>query len=370
MWKNLVLYRLLQICTNGEDSCKEAAKHFKCQPKCETGDNFVDYETVHFYGLLSKKDDLWYIQNGFDEVQVQITSETVGFRTITDRTEPIHIFAAVPIPDPDADFATYVEEDDTWEIPVAMLVTTDNIYQIVDMLKSVEEKHRTLSEFYFLPMDQKTTIYRFMNNDVFAKNMIRCLGFMSSAKIDMHYYSERSDDLIEQYNAISGSGNKIDMYRVLSFLDIVGDVIMLSENSATLLSPPSWLSLLGSYALAEGCSVWSIPEKSLTQTILKDVPHNFFVPTYMLCWILSPVQQNAMMKDLLKCKAKKKQKDIRTRLIHLLHYGTKLKLKEIHSVLRHLMEGGLTDEELNALLSGKSTAVVKSFLRSEYGFNL
>ena len=69
---------------------------------------------------------------------------------------------------------------------VAMLVTTDNIYQMVNVLKTVEEKHRALSELYFLPMDQKTTVYRFfMNNDVFAKNMIRCLGFMSSAKIDM-----------------------------------------------------------------------------------------------------------------------------------------------------------------------------------------
>ena len=184
MWKNLVLYRLLKVCVNGEDSCKEAAKYFKCQPKCEPGDVLIDYETVHYYGVLSKRDDRWYIQNGFEEVQIQIISETVGTRT-TDLSEPVHIFAAVPIPDPDADFLT-VEDDDAWEIPVAMLVTTDNIYQMVNVLKTVEEKHRALSELYFLPMDQKTTVYRFfMNNDVFAKNMIRCLGFMSSAKIDM-----------------------------------------------------------------------------------------------------------------------------------------------------------------------------------------
>ena len=67
---------------------------------------------------------------------------------------------------------------------------------------------------------------------------------------------------------------------------------------------------------------------------------------------------------------KKKQKDIRTRLIHLLHYGSRLKLKEIHNALRHLIEGGLADEELDTLLSGNSATVVKSFLRFEYGFNL
>lgn len=370
MWKNLVLYRLLKVCVNGEDSCKEAAKYFKCQPKCEPVDALIDYETVHFYGLLSKRDDCWYIQNGFDEAQIQITSETVGARTIADFSEPVHVFAAVPIPDPDADFATYGEEDDTWEIPVAMLVTTDNIYQMVGVLKSIKEKHRALSDFYFLPMDQKTTVYRFMTNEVFAKNMIRCLGFMASAKIDPWFScSDRNADLIEQYNALAGNSLKIDMYRVLSFLDLVGDELLLSENSAMILFSPNWLSLLGTYALVEGSSVWSIPEKGLTQTILKEVPHNFFLPTFMLCWILSPVQQNAMMKDLLKCKAKKKQKDIRTRLIHLLHYGSRLKLKEIRSVLRHLMEGGLTDEELDTLLSGNSATVVKSFLLSEYGLD-
>ena len=369
MWKKLVLYRLLQVCVNGQDSCKEAAKYFKCQPKCEPSDMLIDYETVHFYGLLCKKDDIWYIQNGFDEVQVQITSETVGARTITDLTEPVHIIAASPIPDPDADFATYVENNDTWEIPIAMLVTSDNIYQMADVLKTIEEKHCALSEFYFLPMDRKTTVYRFMTNHVFAKNMVRCLGFMASARIDPWFYSDRNDDLIEQYNAISGSGNKIDMYRVLSFLDLVGDELLLSENSATILFSPNWLSFLGTYALAEGCSVWSI-QKSLTQTILKEIPHNFFVPTHMFCWILNPTQQNAMIKDLLKCKNKKKQKDIRNRLIHLLHYGSGLKLKEIHSVLRHLMEGGLTDEELDTLLSGNCATVVKSFLRADYGFIL
>lgn len=365
MWKNLVLYRLLQICTNGEDSCKEAAKYFKCQPKCEPSDMLIDYETVHFYGLLSKKDDLWYIQNGFDEVQVQITSETVGFRTIRDLAEPLHIFAAVPIPDPDADFATCVE-DDVWEIPVAMLVTTDNIYQMVNVLKTIEEKHCALSEFYFLPTDQKTTVYRFMNNRVFAKNMIRCLGFMASAKIDPWFYSDRNDDLIEQYNALAGS-LKIDLYRVLSFLDLVGDELLLSENSATILFSPNWLSFLGTYALTGGCSVWSIPEKSLTQT---EVPHNFYVPTDMLCWILNSTEQNQMIKELLKCKARKKQNDIRTRLIHLLYYGSGLKMAEIHSALRHLMKPGLTEEELETLLSGNSAAVVKMFLQSEYGLAL
>ena len=157
------------------------------------------------------------------------------------------------------------------------------------------------------------------------------------------------------------------MYRVLSFLDVVGDELLLSENSATVHFPPNWLSFLGTHALVEGCSVWSVSEKSLTQTILGEVPNNFFVPTFMLCWTLDPTRQNVMIKDLLKCKAKKKQKVIRTRLIHLLHYGTGFKLKEIHSVLRHLMEGGLTDEELNALLSGNCATVVKSFLLSEYG---
>ena len=272
MWKNLVLYRLLQICTNSEDSCKEAAKYFKCQPKCEPGDVLIDYETVHFYGLLrNKKADLWYIQNGFDEVQVQITSETVGARTITDLTEPVHIFAAAPIPDSDADFATYVEDDDTWEIPVAMLVTTDNIYQMVGMLESVTEKERAISAYYFLPVDQRVTIFRFLSSDVFAKSMAHCLGFMASAKIDPWFYSDRNDDLIEQYNALAGS-LKIDLYRVLSFLDLVGDELLLSENSATILFSPNWLSLLGTYALTEVCSAWSASEKSLTQTILKRSP--------------------------------------------------------------------------------------------------
>ena len=371
MWKNLALYRLLQVCSNSEDSCKEAAKYFKCQPKYETSDHFVDYETVHFYGLLSKKDDLWYIQNGFDEVQVQITSETVGFRTIADLTEPVHIFAAVPIPpDPDADFATYVEDDETWEIPIAMLVTSDNIYQMADALKTIEEKHRALSDFVFLPMDQKATVYRFMSSEVFAKNMVRCLGFMSSAKIDPWFDANRNDDLIEQYNAISGSGNKIDMYRVLSFLDLVGGELLLSENSATILSPSSWLSFLATYALTEGCSVWSLPEKSLTQTILKEVPHNFFLPTRMLCWILSPAQQNTMIKDLLKCKNKKKSDEIRTRLIHFLCYGTDLQLKVIQNTVHHLMKVGLTNKDLFDLSAGNSSAVVRSFMQSEYGFTL
>ena len=371
MWKNLVLYRLLQICTNGEDSCKEAAKYFKCQPKCEPSDMLIDYETVHFYGLLSKKDDLWYIQNGFDEVQVQITSETVGFRTIADLAEPLHIFAAVPIPDPDADFATYVEEDDTWEIPVAMLVTTDNIYQMVGIFKSVEEKQRALSEFVFLPIDQKTTLYRFMTSEVFAKNMIRCLGFMASAKIDPWFScSDRNDDLIEQYNALTGNSLKVDMYRVLSFLDFVGDELFLSENSATIHFPPNWLSFLGTYALTEGCSVWSIPEKSLTQTILKEVPHNFYVPTYMLCWVLGPAQQNKMIQDLLKCQNKKKSDEIRTRLIHFLCYGTDLQLKVIQNTVHRLIKVGLTNKDLFDLSAGNSSAVVRSFMQSEYGFTL
>lgn len=367
MWKKFVLYRLLQVCVNGEDSCKEAGEYFKCLPKYENSDKFVDYETVHFYGLLCKKDDIWYIQNGFDEVQVQITSETVGARTITDLTEPVHIIAASPVPDPDADFSTYVEDDDTWEIPIALLITSDNIYQMADVLKTIEEKHRVLSEFFFLPMDQKTTVYRFMTNHVFAKNMVRCLGFMASARIDPWFYSDRNDDLIEQYNAISGSGNKIDMYRVLSFLDLVGDELLLSENSATILFSPNWLSFLGTYALVEECSVWTIPEKSLTQTILKEIPHNFFVPTYMLCWILNPTQQIAMIKDLLKCKNKKKNDEIRTRLIHFLYYGSGLKLNVIHNTIRHLMKSGVTEEELSTLLSGNSVAIAKSFLQSEYG---
>lgn len=372
MWKKLVLYQLLQVCVNGEDSCKEAAKYFNCQPKCEPGDVLIDYETVHFYGLLrNKKADLWYIENGFDEVQVQITSETVGFRTIADLTEPVHIFAAVPIPDPDADFATYVEEDDTWEIPIAMLITSDNIYQMVNLLKTIEEKHRALSEFYFLPTDQKTTVYRFMNNRVFAKNTIRCLGFMASAKIDPWFSSsDRNDDLIEQFNDMMKPVNKVDMYRILSFLDIVGDELLLSENSATILFLPNWLSFLGTYALTEVCSVWNASEKSLTQTILKEVPHNFYVPTDMLCWILNSTEQNQMIKELLKCKARKKQKDIRTRLIRLLHYGSGLKVAEIHSALRHLMKPGLTEEEFETLLSGNSASVVKMFLQSEYGLAL
>lgn len=367
MWNKLLLYRLLKIITNTEDSCKEAAKYFKCQPKSETGDKLVDYEIVHLQGLLSKKNDNWYLVNGFDEVAIQITSETVGFRTITNLTEPAHVFAAVPIPDPDADFATYVGYDDTCEIPIAMLIASDDIYQMVDVLKTVEEKHRALSEFYFLPMDQKVTAFLFMSNDVFAKNLVRCLGFMASGRIDPYFYSDRNDDLIEQFNDTMKPINKVDMYRVLSFLDVVGDELLLSENSATVHFPPNWLSFLGTHALVEGCSVWSVSEKSLTQTILGEVPNNFFVPTFMLCWTLDPTRQNVMIKDLLKCKAKKKQKVIRTRLIHLLHYGTGFKLKEIHSVLRHLMEGGLTDEELNALLSGNCATVVKSFLLSEYG---
>ncbi len=367
MWKKLVLYRLLQVCVNGEDSCKEAAKHFKCQPKCEPGDMLIDYETVHFYGLLSKKDDLWCIQNGFDEVQVQINSETVGFRTIVDLSEPVHIFTAVPIPDPDADFA-YVEDDDVWEIPVAMLVTTDNIYQMVSMLESVTEKERAISAYYFLPVDQRVTIFRFLSSDVFAKSMAHCLGFMASAKIDPWFYSDRNDDLIEQYNALAGS-LKIDLYRVLSFLDLVGDELLLSENSATILFTPNWLSFLGTYALTEVCSVWSASEKSLTQTILKEVPHNFYVATYMLCWVLAPAQQNEMIKDLLKCKNKKKSDENRTRLIHFLCYGSALKLNVIHNAIRHLMKTGLTGKELDALLSGNSAAIVKSFLQAAYGLD-
>ena len=218
-----------------------------------------------------------------------------------------------------------------------------------------------------LPPDQRATVYRFLKSEVFAKNMIRCLAFMASAKIAPHYQSERNDDLVNQFNSTVKPVNKVDVYRVLSFLNVVGDELLLSENSAIFYFPPNWLTFLGTFALAEGCSVWSIPRKSLTQTILTETPNSFFVPTYMVCWILNPTEQNGMIKDLLKCRNKKKADEIRTRLIHFLYCGKELKPKIIHTVIRHLMKAGIGDKELDTLLLGKNADAVKQILQNEYG---
>lgn len=371
MWKELILYRFLEMVTSDAESLKSAATFLDCLPATTSCSKDERYKTVYYSGFLKKENGTWVLEHGLGHISLIITSSTkmIGFQKVDQLFESVHVLTRIKQQAIGNSFGVSQESAIT-NAQAADIILSNTAYHTVNTLSSFDLKYQAFCEYLSLMEDQKTTVYRFMTNEVFAKNMIRCLGFMASAKIDPWFCcSDRNDDLIEQFNDTMKPVNKIDVYRVLSFLDIVGDELLLSENSATIHFPPNWLSFLGIYALTEGCSVWSIPEKSLTQTILKDVPHSFFVPSYMLCWILSPVQQNAMMKDLLKCKAKKKQKDIRTRLIHLLHYGSRLKLKEIHSVLRHLMEGGLTDEELDTLLSGNCATVVKSFLLSEYGLD-
>lgn len=222
------------------------------------------------------------------------------------------------------------------------------------------ELRETLS---VLPIDQSTTIERFMTDDTFAKSIIRCAGFIASGKADF-YCMKRNDFLIEQYNNLAGRYMEVDMYRMLSFIDVVGDDLLLSENSPTIVLPSTWLTFLTTYSLAVNCNVWA-GEKSLVRTLFEEVPSNISVPMYMLCWILNPERLNEIVRDLQKCRSKKHKDRARALLLQLLTYDAGLEDANIKKALRYM--NGLNEEEFGMLISGKNAVAVKSFLKEERG---
>lgn len=215
---------------------------------------------------------------------------------------------------------------------------------------------------YSLRADERATTLRFLSDDGFARNLIRCLAFAASCKLDLWICSDRMESLVEDYNI--RFGEKVDAYRVLSLLDVATD-LDLSDTSAASICPPWWPSFLAAVSVVNHCSVWE-DNRSLAQTLLKDVPTSA-VPTWMLCWIIDEGGQKKLIRDLVYCRASRTQEQKDQILYHLLLHGVNISTNQVQAILEAIQDS-LTAERLELLLESSVAPTVSQFVYDAWRF--
>lgn len=349
--ENIILFRLLEVMTANDEYLNVAARFFDCIPNKPPDDKKQSNKIVHCAGSLEKENGKWCIREGSRITPLVVTSKTklIGFRNKEEMKKVVHVFA---------------EGHETTNNLIVKIIASDWVYKKVNCLNSREIKHQVFVRLLSLSDDQIAAVIELLTDQEFAENMACCLGHLASAKLSPYFYCpDRNFDLIEKYYNLADS-KEIDVYRVLALLDVIGAKIGLTENSPPMLYPPSWQSFFCTYGISHGSSVWNVPGKSIAYVLLKEVPIS--LPIFMLCWGLDAMEQNILVKDFMRCKAKKKQEEIRRSLIQLLCNGAGLKLKTVYDALHYLRRTGLDNQERHMLTSrGNYVLVIEEFLRQE-----
>lgn len=288
-----------------------------------------DKQVRHYTGILGKHGATVTVADEESHKEICIDKQTV-FEGNCTNVKAVHVFTEKQMPGKET----------------AAAIIGPELYAMVTMIAGDEDKLKALQEYACLRADRKATIKRFMLDADFREAMINYLAYYASARLAEKCIGSL-EQLTNHYNSRFVRMQPIDMYRVESLLDLIGEKLYLSENAST--PYISWPSFLSAVAITRQCSVFD-EAYDRPGVILLNLPERVCIPTHWYTALLTETGISELITDVMKHSGRGEKKTKGDQLLLRILWSVDcLSKKDLNRVLKRLFHETVSDHLLTTL---------------------